>query len=267
MNAFFQYDSGKIHFTDQGIGATIVLIHGYLETAEIWTSFANRLSENFRVITVDLPGHGKSSIYGEVSTMDFMATVVAKLLEYLNIKRAFITGHSLGGYITLAFTDLYPEMLTGYCLFHSHPFADTPETIEKREMETGLVREGKKDQFYPGNVTKMYAPNTLKRFHEALLRSKEIASGISGEAIIAVLKGMMARPSRVSVMEAGRVPCLWILGTMDNYVNYESVLSEVHLPQNAKVVMLKNSGHLGFIEEEDLTMKVITDFVNNLIIK
>jgi homoserine acetyltransferase len=113
----------------------------------------------------------------------------------------------------------------------------------------------------------MYATSNLQKFPEALLRSKEIASSIPGEAIIAVLKGMIARPSRVTVMEACRVPCLWILGTMDNYINYESVLSGVHLTQNAKVVMLKNSGHMGFIEEEDLTMKVITDFVNNLIIK
>jgi pimeloyl-ACP methyl ester carboxylesterase len=261
MSRFFQYNAGNIHYTDQGKGSAIVLIHGYLETSEIWNSFVKRLSKNFRIITLDLPGHGRSDMYNEVYTMGYMAACVANLLEHLQMKKAFVTGHSLGGYITLAFADLYPEMLSGYCLFHSQPLDDNPDTIEKRNTEIDLVKKGKKDMFIPGNITKLYATANLHKFSEALLRSKEIALKIPGETIISVLKGMIARPSRVSIMESGRIPCLWILGAFDNLISCEAIQAKVRLPENAELAILKNSGHMGFIEEEELSIKIISEFL------
>jgi pimeloyl-ACP methyl ester carboxylesterase len=262
MKKYFQYKSGRIHYTDQGRGHMIVLIHGYLETSEVWKNFAGKLSWKYRIITIDLPGHGRSDIQGETQTMELMAEAVKELLESLTIEKVFLTGHSLGGYIILAFAELYPEMLSGYCLFHSHPLADTIEALEKRKREITLIKAGKKDLMYPENIAKMYAALNLVKFRDALKRSKEIASSISGEGIIAVLRGMMARPSRLAVMEEGKVPCLWILGKMDNYVNCELVQSKVRLPKNAEVVVLNNSGHLGFIEEEGRSIDVLTEFVN-----
>jgi pimeloyl-ACP methyl ester carboxylesterase len=264
MDGFLQYNSGKIHYKDQGKGAVIVLVHGYLETAEIWNGFTKRLSDKLRVIAVDLPGHGKSDIFSEVHTMDFMACILARLLENLNIEKVFLVGHSLGGYVTLAFADLFPGMLSGYCLFHSHPFADTQETIKNRKKEINLVKEGKKDLFYPANITRLYATSNLQDFSEAIMNSKEIASTIPGEAIIAVLEGMIARPARVEAMEAGKVPCLWILGALDNHINCEAIQSRVHLPENTRVIVLKKSGHMGFIEEEDNSAKIILEFVKKI---
>lgn len=262
MKFFFQYKSGRIHYTDQGSGHIIVLVHGYLETSEVWKNFASKLSRQYRIITIDLPGHGRSDIQGETQTMELMAEAIKELLGSLNIEKVFLTGHSLGGYITLAFAELYPEMLSGYCLFHSHPLADTIEALEKREREITLIKAGKKDLMYPENIAKMYAAVNLNKFKDALKRSKEIASSISGEGIIAVLRGMMARPSRLAVMEEGIVPCLWILGKMDNYVNCELAKSKVRLPKNAELVVLENSGHLGFIEEEEQSLYILAEFVN-----
>jgi pimeloyl-ACP methyl ester carboxylesterase len=117
---------------------------------------------------------------------------------------------------------------------------------------------------YPDNVTRMFAEKNPEKFPEALVRSREIASRIPGPGIISVLKGMIARPSRLSVMEEGRVPCLWILGLLDNYIPAEAIQQKVHLPANADVVILKNSGHLGFIEEEELAAEIVTEFVEKL---
>jgi pimeloyl-ACP methyl ester carboxylesterase len=260
MGKFFRFRNGKIHYNDIGSGKTIVLVHGYLETSEVWNSFAVKLAKDFRVIAPDIPGHGKSDIFEEVHSMEFIATVLKELLMELGIKKAFLAGHSLGGYASLAFTELYPEMLSGYCLFHSHPLADSPEALDKREREIRFVMAGKKDLMYPDSVFKMFATSNIRKFSAALQRSKEIASSVSGEGIIAVLRGMMARPSRVSVMERGTVPCLWILGKMDNYIDCEIIQTKVKLPSSAEVVILKNSGHLGFIEEEDLSVKILGSF-------
>ena len=227
--------------------------------------FAEKLSAKFRVIAVDLPGHGFSDVYGKVHTMEFMAEAVKEILDNLKIKKVFLTGHSLGGYVTLAFLELFPEYLSGYCLFHSQPFPDPPAALEKRKREIEIVKTGKKNLMYPDNVTMMFATSNLEKFPEALLRSKGIASRIPGEGIIAVLNGMMIRPSRISLVEEGRVPFLWILGSMDNYIPCDLIQSRVNLPSNAKVVVLKNSGHVGFIEEEKLSENVISNFVNGLV--
>lgn len=260
----FTYNNGSIGYTDSGKGAPVVLLHGYLETSETWDGFAEKLAERFRVITVDLPGHGMSDSFGTTHTMEFMADIVRELLDRLGIRKVFLTGHSLGGYVVLAFLDLYPGMLSGYCLFHSHPFPDTPEIKENRKREIALAEVGKMAMFYPGNITRMYASHNLETFSFSLKRSLEIASLLSGKGIAAVLHGMMERPERLQVMEDGRAPCLWILGSEDNYIPCDSMQQRVVLPSNARVVVLKNSGHLGFIEEQNLSLEILSDFIASL---
>jgi pimeloyl-ACP methyl ester carboxylesterase len=261
---FFSYKGGRIHFSDSGSGTPIVLVHGYLESSEVWNGFAEKLSSDFRVISIDLPGHGLSDVYGEVHGMEFMATAIKELIDYLEIKKVFLTGHSLGGYVALAFLELFPDQLTGYCLFHSQPFSDPPAVIDKRKREIEIVKTGKKNLVYPDNVIRMFASSNLEKFAGALQRSKDIASHLPGDGIIAVLNGMMLRPSRLSFMEDGDIPCLWILGSMDSYIPCELIQTKVKLPSNARVVVLTNSGHMGFIEEEKRSLEVIMEFVNSV---
>lgn len=265
MTKSHNYKGEVITYNDQGEGKIILLIHGYLETSDIWSSFARRLSEKYRIIAVDLPGHGGSGIYGEVHTVEFMATVIKDLVESIGAGKIFIAGHSMGGYVTLAFADMFPGLLTGYCLFHSHPFADTEEVVKRRKMEIRLINAGKWHLFFSDSIQKMFATQNLRKFNDQLERSKEISASIPAQGIISVLNGMMQRPSRLSVMELGRVPLLWILGAMDNYINFEQIQARVKLPENAKVAVLRDSGHMGFVEEEERSLKVLTAFVEDVV--
>jgi len=258
------YEGRKIYYNDSGNGSTIVLLHGYLESSEIWNGFEKKLANRFRVISVDLPGHGFSDIFGETHTMEFMADVIKELLDSLAITKVFLVGHSLGGYVALAFLDHFPGNLSGYCLFHSQPLPDTPEAIEKRMREISIVRAGKMHLMYPDNVTRMFASSNLDKYSEALQRSKEIASRTQGEGIIAILNGMMQRPSRLGLMEGGKVPCLWILGSMDSYIPCDDIQKKVKLPENASMAVLQNSGHMGFLEEQELSVSLVADFVSRL---
>jgi pimeloyl-ACP methyl ester carboxylesterase len=259
------YEGHKINYNDSGKGFPVVLLHGYLESSVVWNGFEEKLALKFRVISIDLPGHGRSDIISETQTMEMMAAVVKDLISSLGLRKVFLTGHSLGGYVTLAFLELFPEFFSGYCLFHSHPFADSPEVIKNRHREIKLVQRGMKDRMYPGNVIKMFATSNIEKFSESIQRSKEISSCISGEGIIAVLRGMIARPSRVDYMEKGIVPCLWILGRMDNYIPCEAIIERVNLPLNATLVILENSGHIGFIEEEEISLRLISEYVRYLV--
>jgi len=258
------FRGGNIHYSDTGRGRVIVLIHGYLETMEVWEDFAGQLAKKFRVITIDLPGHGQSDCNFETNTMEIFAESIREVLDFLGLEKVFLAGHSMGGYATLAFLRSYPGYLSGYCLFHSHPFADSPGGIEKRGSNIRLIEAGKKDEMIPDFVRGLYAGKNLEVLKESVERSVKIASGTYEKTIIADLRGMMERPSGLHLIEEGKVPLLWILGTMDSHINHAEIQQKVRMQVNARVVILYNSGHMGFIEEEELAVKYLTEFADSL---
>jgi pimeloyl-ACP methyl ester carboxylesterase len=264
MNMTIQFEGIRVSYHVTGSGRPVVLLHGYLETAEVWKALAEKLSVEFRVIAVDLPGHGDSGVKADTHTMEFLAGAVRAVLSDVGEDQVLMIGHSLGGYVTLAFAEMFPELLTGYVLFSSHPHADGPEAVAKRNREIAVVRAGKKNIMYPGNISMMFAEKNLGSMAGELRRSRLIASRNSGEGIIAMLNGMIARPSRKSFVESGSVPLLWILGRNDLYFSPEKAIHDTRLPHNAEVVILENSGHLGFIEETDRSAELIRGFAHNL---
>ncbi len=264
MSKYVVYRGINISYTDDGRGSNIVLLHGYLEAKSIWQPLSSILTRRNRVIAIDLPGHGSSGVAGDTHTMEFMAGAVKAIVDFLGLSGIFMIGHSLGGYVTLAFLEKYPQYLSGYCLFHSHPHPDTQAAKENRFREMEIVRAGKKNVIYPGNITRMYAEENLVKMPKAVTRSEAIASRTSAEGIISALNGMVIRPSRKTLLEKGTKPLLWILGRNDLYFSPEIVTSTVKMPSNAKLVILEHSGHLGFVEETELSGKLIGDFVSEL---
>jgi len=164
----------------------------------------------------------------------------------------------------LAFLDLFPDRLTGFCLFHSQPFADTPETIENRKREITLVKKGKKDVICNLNIPNAFANDNLDIFKKEIEYAKSIARDTSDSGIIAALNGLMARPDRSGVLEDTKLPFLWILGMKDNHIPHDAVLQKVKLPVNNRVVSLLNSGHQGFMEEMGTSVKELKDFLSGI---
>lgn len=260
MEKSIKHRDVNISYNEKGAGDPIILLHGYLESSGVWDDFVPALAQRFRLIAIDLPGHGRSSVSGNEHSMEFMADAVKAVIDQEDIGRCMMVGHSMGGYVTLAFMEKYPLFLSAYCLFHSHPYADTDEIIENRKREIKVVQSGKKDLIYPVNIPKMFADFNTGRFSEELERHKEIASDIPAEGITAVLKGMIKRPSRHELLEKGDIPLLLILGKHDNYIPFEEMRSRISLPHNAELLVLERSGHLGFVEEKEKSQEAIMDF-------
>ncbi|MBA7580647.1 Pimeloyl-[acyl-carrier protein] methyl ester esterase [subsurface metagenome] len=256
------FKNTTIRFKDEGKGTVVVLLHGYLESLEIWSAFSTDLAEHCRVISIDLPGHGKSGVIEKVHTMELLAQTVKSVMDQLNIEKYFIVGHSLGGYVALAFLELFPERLSGFLLFHSHPLADSNEVIENRKREIKLVENGKKDLIYTVNIPKAFATDNLEKFSEQVNYAKEIAMDISGEGIIAVLNGMINKTDRSDILARTSLPFLWILGKKDNYIPYEVILKRIELPKQGKIITLESSGHMGFMEERKKSLNAILGFLN-----
>ncbi|MCD4769519.1 MAG: alpha/beta hydrolase [Bacteroidales bacterium] len=264
MEKTTKYKDREIFYTDSGSGDIIVLVHGYLESSEVWGEFAEQLAKRYRVLSVDLPGNGRSDLYDEEHTMCFMAGAVKSVLDNEKTDRVVIAGHSLGGYVTLAFVENYPDMLRGYILFHSHPLEDTEEIKINRNREIDVVRSGKKDVIYPVNIPKMFADVNLEKFSSHVERSKSIASRQTPEGIISVSLGMMDRKNRENIVTSGNIPMLYILGKMDNYIPWDFAVKHLKTGLSGKIITLYHSGHMGFIEEMDLSVKIFNEFIEKL---
>ena len=266
MITTIRYQDANLRFCDTGEGDPVILLHGYLESLEIWGSFADDLAGHYRVISVDLPGHGESEIFSTIDTMAVMADSVKHVLDHLNIGRAVIIGHSMGGYATLAFEEIFPEITLGYVLFHSHALADTDEKKLNRDREKLLVEAGKKSQFININIPNAFSAEKLETFAGEIDRARKIANETPDKGIICALEGMKTRPDRRHVMQETTVPVMVVAGMKDNYIPFHIYEDHFKLAPDTDILVLEHSGHMGFIEEREKSAKGVLAFLDRIYI-
>ena len=253
----------KIHYEIQGAGEALFLIHGYLETLEVWNELTDLLSADYRVVRMDVPGHGKSDVMNEVHDMDILAKAAEQVLDRHQIDSCTLVGHSMGGYIALAFAEHYPERLNRLCLFHSHPFADSEQVKSNRQQAIEQVRSGRKASIIRTHLPKTFADSNLEAFASKVEWLQTLALHIPEEGIAANLRGMMRRPDRSVVLKECGKPVLLVAGKQDNFIDYDSIIPAIELPVKGKKATLAFSGHMGFIEEKEKSLDVIRDFMEN----
>ncbi len=252
----------KIRYRDVGEGNTIVLLHGYLESLKIWNSIVKDLKKNYRVIAIDLPGQGHSSISNEVQTMEAMAYEVKLVLDHLKVDKCFMIGHSMGGYVALAFMEAYPHIITGISLFHSSPYADNEDKKQLRERTIELLKMGKKNQLYTTHFNKVFANDNVEKMQYRIEKMQERVQKIPTEYIISVLAGMKVRSDRSELLANTQKAVQYIIGKKDNFIPF-SILDNLKLPKRSEVVILENSGHMGIYEEKEKSIKAIRNFITN----
>jgi len=254
------FRTSSINYTDKGAGKAIVLLHGYLESLEIWNGFADELAKSFRVIAIDIPGHGKSGKVAAIHSMDLMAEAVDTVLTKLDIDKAFLVGHSMGGYVVLSYLANYARKVSGICLFHSTPFADTDEKKANRDREIGIINQGKQEDIFNINVPKGFANDNLTHLQKKVAWAINIAQNSQPEGIIALLEGLKTREDRQLLLKSTSTPVLYILGKKDNYIPFDVMYAVAQRSHNGETLILENSGHMGFIEEEGTCLEALSSF-------
>ncbi len=256
-----EYKGKQIQLSDRGEGITLLLVHGYIEDLTIWNGFADTLAEQFRVVAVDLPGHGKTDNFNAVHSMELMADVLHAVLQNLKIEKCIAVGHSMGGYAVMAFVEKYPELLQGFSLFHSAPYSDNDEKKENRNRQIGLIRAGKKQQVYTAHIPNIFAPQNIERFTHAIEKAKKAAAAMFDDSIIAAIQGMKQREDRASVLKNSNLPFLYVIGKHDRFIPMD-ILDKLEMPKNSTTLVLENSGHAGFIEEQEKAIEAFRNFAN-----
>ncbi len=243
---------------------SIVLLHGYLESMQVWNSFADELSKKYFVVSIDLPGHGRSGIYSRVHRMDDMADAVLAVIDELKIKKVHLVGHSMGGYVALAFRESHQDRLYSCTLFHSGCFADDADKIAKRDEDVRMVEEGNKQILIERHVPLTFAKENQDSFAADIFRLKEMALKTPDEGIIAVLNGMKKRHDRCILLKDELIPFLIIAGKKDNFIPLEVSRKIASMGSNIKLEVLENSGHIGFIEEKEESLQILDNFFKNI---
>lgn len=256
------YQGHTLHYRDEGRenAQTLVLLHGYLQNLDIWSSYILTYMRHMRVITIDLPGHGYSECFSEEHTMELMARTVKAVLDDADVEQCVMVGHSMGGYVALAFADLFPHHLRGLGLINSHALADTQEAIERRLDVCEQVVKNRASHIV-GFIPPLFDPSKrvalaqeIKDIQDQCLETKE-------ESIIAAQCGMASRPSRTHVLQELEVPILFVIGKNDPRIPAELALSQAMLAQHAEILLLDNVAHMAHLEEREYVKPRLRSFV------
>lgn len=237
----------------------MVLLHGYLENLKMWKSIAEELSKFCQVILIDLPGHGKSKVYGDIHTMEFMAEKVNEVLTELKIDKMVLIGHSMGGYVTLAFEELFPEKLNGFILLNS---SSLPDSEEKKEQRLKAIETAQKnlDTLIKMSIPTLFAEKNREHLKEEMEFAKQLAKETPLQGVTAALKGMRTRPDRNKVLQNSEIPIGIIIGKYDQAINPTELKQIIPDKSNIQVRELETA-HMSHLEEPGLTLDFILDFL------
>ena len=250
-----------VNYKTEGQGDAIILIHGFLESLETWSDFSLNLSKTFKVITVDLPGHGGSSLHTKPYTMCKYAESIYEVIISEDIEKAFVIGHSMGGYIALAFAENYPEKLSGLSLFHSSPFSDNTEKKENRTKTIKQFKTSMKDEICENHSRNVYANDNISLFKKEISAGIQRAKSLTTEGITASIETMRDRKDRSDILKKCSVPFLYIKGMKDKFI--PAIITDlISMPVTYEILTLENSGHMGMVEEKEKSLKSINDFYN-----
>ena len=255
------FKNSKISYSDIGKGTAIVLLHGFLENQTMWQDIVPELSKKYRIITIDLLGHGNTECLGYIHSMEDNADMVHEVLSELRIRKAILVGHSMGGYVALAYAELYPETLKGLVLLNSTSRADSEERKINRSRAIKVV---KKDYttFIRISISNLFSEDNRERLSSEIQKVTAEALKTPLQGIVASLEGMKIRKDREVLLHFAPYPKLLVLGKRDPVLNYEDNREQIE-NTNMQLTTFPD-GHMSHIENKDELLKVLLQFFKGI---
>ncbi len=266
-NKILQYNDVDIAYRVKGNGPVVVLIHGFGEDGSIWIFQEEVLAKHFRLIIPDLPGSGKSPFLpmsdtapsGIISTY---ADIVKNIISKESAWHGVIAGHSMGGYIALAFAAKYGDMLAGLGLIHSTAFADSEEKKDARSKGIAFIQKHGAQEFLKQSIPNLFG-DTFKADHpQAVQDLIDSAANFSAQSLVQYYEAMKWRPDSIDVLKKIKKPVLFIIGEEDKSVYLQDSLSQCYFPELSLINILPHVAHMGMWEMKDYTNATIVEFLN-----
>lgn len=250
-----------IFYTDQGKGKAVVFLHGFLENSSMWEPFISKFSKKNRVICIDLLGHGHSGCLGYVHSMELMAEAVSAVLKHLKIRRYILVGHSMGGYVALAFAEKNPDAVKGLCLMNSTANADSPDKKENRDRAIVAVKQNHKT-FIRMAISNLFRPKNRTIFSEEIKQVKKEALRTPLQGIVAALEGMKIREDREVLLHFSPYKKMLIVSKKDPVLDFDKLINQTK-GTGVNLVVFPD-GHMSHIENRDDFSFNLMHFIENI---
>jgi len=254
-------------YSVHGKGDPVVLLHGFAEDGDVWKYQLEDLAAGYFVIVPDLPGSGRSDMADDMS-IEGMALCVKKIIEHelpanASLAEVGITmiGHSMGGYITLAFANKYPGLLAGFGLFHSTAFADTEEKKATRRRGIAFIQTHGSYEFIRQSTPNLFTEEFRIKNDIEVEKMMAQYGHFNPAALVAYYEAMIQRPNLTSVLQSFKKPILFIIGKQDKAIPFEDSMKQCHLPQMASVQILEKAAHMGMWEEKEKSSRALLSFL------
>jgi pimeloyl-ACP methyl ester carboxylesterase len=256
------YQGIQLHYRKIGVGAATLLIHGFGEDGNVFNQAIKHLPEQGMLLIPDLPGSGESEIWtaAEPSLNDF-ALALDTILKKEGIEKCSVMGHSMGGYIAMAFAEQFPEKMVALSLLHSTAYADSAERIQKRKQAIDFIEREGAAAFLRISLPGLFAPafrEEGKAAIDALLTSMK---QVSGSTLIQYYRAMMQRPDRSKLLEVAPYPVMFIIGQEDEIVQPADTLQLADITANAYIHVLNNVGHMSMLEAPESFASLLITFM------
>ncbi|MBU2928189.1 alpha/beta fold hydrolase [Winogradskyella psychrotolerans] len=249
------YKNSRIHYTVEGQGNTIVLLHGFLESVAMWQDLVADFSKNNQVICIDLLGHGQTDCIGYIHTMETMADAVLAVIDHLNIEKAHVVGHSMGGYVALALAEKQPELFNGLCLMNSTYEADDTARQLIRTRASEMAQQNY-EVLVKMSFANLFAPESKATYNVAYEKALQLALQTPLQGYIAAQEGMKLRPHRFDIFKSLNCKKLIIIGKKDRLIASEQILEQIKDTDIAFVEF--SEGHMSYIENKsDLSYSLL----------
>jgi len=255
-------NSGKtLSYSVYGDGVPVMLVHGFGEDGSIWENQISELTSKFKLIVPDLPGSGDSERLDQ-GTMEIYAEALNDIASQEYLQSFVLIGHSMGGYIALAYAEQYAAKLDGLGLFHSSAYADDEEKKETRRKGIRFIREHGSEKFLEQATPGLFSEKTKSLKPELVREIIRRYANFNPESLVQYYEAMILRPDRTKLLKESRIPVLFILGTEDNAIPLNKGLEQTHLADICYIHICKNSGHMGMLEESSECNEVLIKFIN-----
>jgi pimeloyl-ACP methyl ester carboxylesterase len=257
-------ENHNIFYRMVGNGKPIFFVHGFGEDGTIWNDLIDHLKDQFQCIIPDLPGSGKSQMKKGIWSMEGFADSLRSIFIHEHISSSVLIGHSMGGYISLAFAEKYAELLKGFGLFHSSAFADNEEKKVTRRRGIEFIEEHGAARFLEQATPKLFSEDLKSKNTEIVQELIERFTNFEDSSLVHYYEAMMQRPDRTKVLENYSGPILFIMGEHDTAIPLADGLKQCHIPRLSYIHILRNSGHMGMIEETDKCGQILKKFLQEL---
>jgi len=263
MERSVSFDMDTIFYRTHGDGYPVVLIHGFGEDGSIWQNQVRALENEYSLIIPDLPGSGISPMLRKTGAdlVDY-ADCIKWILDSEGIDECIMIGHSMGGYITLAFEEKYPLINRSFGLFHSSAYADDAEKIATRKKGIAFIETNGAPAFLKTSIPNLFFNSEKSNTDIDKLLSK--GEKFTAASLIQYYEAMISRPDRTNVLLSSKKSVFLLAGQHDKAVPFQHSLQQSHLSKQTFLTILRYSAHMGMLEETSKTNECLRNILQLL---